>query len=137
MKTALLFLLCALFILSCVEQPDSTNVTDTTQAVCNPANDDCIGGHITRDQATTTTSNWEHNKLASIGHPDTAYSTRCDPNGSGWTCTSKGEPIWPDWPGGNSHWLETTCDVSGYGISNCYTLDCYNGLGGLVYCGPA
>lgn len=136
LSIAFLFSLC---VAGCVVEvdPGDTQVGEIAQAICNPNNDTCPGGHpITRADAEYTTGAWEHQKLAAAGHPDVAYSTSCSKSGATWTCTSTGDPIWPEWPGGNSHWIKTTCEVSTSG-GNCYSLDCYYGGDGGEYCSPA
>lgn len=139
MRTALLLLalLFGVFLCACVVQ-DQADPSQTTvdQGICNPDNDDCPGGHpITREAALAETGDWEQGKLSAAGHPDTAYSTSCTKSGNAWTCTSKGDPMWPNWPGGSSHWIESTCEISTSGGS-CYSLDCYYGGDGGKYCSP-
>jgi len=145
MKTTPMLLFFAILffaiLCSCIDQleppsPSSPATATATQALCNEDLDNCPGGHpITRAAAIAFTDGWESAALAAAGHPEVAFSTSCTKNGNSWSCTSKGDPIWPNWPGGSSHWIESTCEVSTSGGS-CYSLDCYIGGSGEKFCSP-
>lgn len=113
MKIILCVLVC--LFASCVVPVETT--TDE-QAVCNPRNDDCVGGHLTLSEAKQQAIDYAAWKEQQAGLAQPAPSTSCTSTGSTISCWSH------DWING-AQWVDTSCSFCGNGTcANCSSTKC-------------